>query len=474
MARLRVIVSGPLLKELRVEKGFRSQEELAFAAEIDVKTIGRIEQNSGWRVNAETFQSLARALSMAPAELHQRIDRYLKQKPIITQGAIVQAAPKRQDMTVRSLLADIDPRVQESGPLWDQVRLTVAGFAWQARDNSEIKDALERARRFGNSTGLLELIERDLKATHARFRDIHLKRAAISLLIGDVNRAAESVSAILQAALHDAEAMNLSAHIERLRGNLDGAERVYQQVLRLKDDGPERMDALSGLGIIHRDRGQLDDARKYHEQALAVAEQLRIIRRQADEHRYLGTIARRQIVKTMPETGELNKAQLHEPRNHYANALRLYRSLGDKIGIADTLDHIGVLHLTTRSSRTAERWHRRALNIHRQIRRRVGMAFAMGNLVMALGEQGKINEAIRWAHATIRIYRKMGWQEQLARAHGNLAECYSRASRIGLSLRHWKQARAIFEKLGMSQQRQACDMCIKKLVDTSVQDPYMA
>lgn len=476
----RIRFPGPLLLALRQEK-FLGQFEFAEACEVSDRTIRRIEEKPEIWLNVGTFRCLAKGAGQTPQTLFQRVAEYWRSSetqssPAAPAGlAIVVNSGTRavEDEGVERLMANAPTRLQESSALKAELGASLAYRAVLSQTDPRCREIRRLAARFGNINRVLRIIEDEIRTAKRKIDVLLLERAAYRLLIGDPRRASASVSDVLASNPADVRALLLRAQIERFEGQLDTAKSTYEQVERLAKHELERMHALSGLGLVHRDLGNLGESLASHRRALAIAEQLGLLEYQADEHRFLGVVHRRQRLRELEECrAEEVKRVLADARRHYARAIRLSRLLRDNVRLADTLDHVGVLHLTMRESARAEIYHRRAMKLNN--RRRSGRAIAMGNLVISLGEQGKLVEAVAWQRRAMRLYRKMGWSEHIARGEGNLAECYTRLQRVGLARRHWTKAKSLFQDLQMPVQAAACETNLRKLVDSSVRDPYMA
>lgn len=455
-----------------------TQEAFARAADVVVETVARIEQSVTRRVNGSTFELIASALEITPGALLERVEAYraggVRPTPVVAVMARPQSKPVRDQSLVRRLVGGAAVPVEDTAPLREQLRLAVSSYALQVGSDRAVRDAMGVARRYGQATGLLRLVERDVAETGDRHQSLLLQLAALSLLMGDTERAADALTRVLHIAPMDVDAMILQAQVDRIRGRFDAAARTYGQALRLVKDDAGRIAALSGRGLVARDQGELDQSKRYHEEALHLARQAGLRRAEADEHRYLASVSRRLGAKRMPPGEPASEESFREARRHYAAALRIYRSLGDRVGVANSLDNLGVFYVTIGKARMAERRFHGSLKINRRLRRRSGTAFAMGNLCMALGIQEKYAEAVRWAQAGIRIQRKMGQSEQVARAHGNIAECYTRWNRIGLARRHWREARDLFKEIGLKEQARACELNLEKLRGAKVDTPHVS
>lgn len=471
MARTRIRFSGQLLKKLRIDHGFMTQEALANASGVGLSTIGRIENHRDWEVNGSTIVCFALAFKMEEEELIHSIGQF-DERGSTSLAKPNSAAGFERDQQQAAATWVSSSRLAAAGPVQDRVRRAIVSYALQADDNPEARDALRGMRQYGEAVGLLRLIDRDLAVTQERFRDLHLKRAALCIMVGKTNEAKQSVAEVLTLTPHDADALLLDAAIRRIGGDFDKAITACRQLLRIVE-GETRLDTLLLLGRIYGDLSQYDQVASVASDGLRQAEALGDTLKVAEAHAILAMNHRRQVVK---EAGQraVDKLDLMPARLHWVAALRTYRSDDDKVGLVTVLDNIATGHITIGNWRRAGRIYERLIAKNRLLRRRPGMATAYGNLCLVRGHMGDYRGAIDSAYRAARIFRRIGWPENVARTEGNIANCYTLWERRSLAVKHWKKAKTLFEELGMTAQADACVQNLKALAGAEQEPPFMA
>ncbi len=102
----------------------------------------------------------------------------------------------------------------------------------------------------------------------------------------------------------------------------------------------------------------------------------------------------------------------------YEPALRLYRQVGDSIGVATTLSNIGFLHWQKEEWQAHVRLQLRAFALRKRMGHQVGLADSYSFLSVIPGYTGTDNSTyqIKYARKSLRLSRRIGyaWGEQVA------------------------------------------------------------
>jgi predicted ATPase/Flp pilus assembly protein TadD len=161
---------------------------------------------------------------------------------------------------------------------------------------------------------------------------------SLSYDLGDAAAAREQAEASLalrqerQDCLGTAETLNLCGFLSLADGELDGAEGLLKEALALLDapNHTLRGIVLHNLALVRRRRGEMDEAERLYQESLAQQRQAGDARGQAETLGDLGALAYR---------GE----DYVEARRLYRESLDLFRSLRDRRGIAAQLYNLGEL-----------------------------------------------------------------------------------------------------------------------------------
>jgi len=139
------------------------------------------------------------------------------------------------------------------------------------------------ARALPHAQAALAIVERERGPDHADTANVCLGLSLIHEQLSEYDQAeayARRAVEITRAVPGGATATRLRIHalaqlatIERIRGRIGTAERLYREVLDLADGEsahPDLVTLLSGLGIVYKAAGRYDDAEALYRRALAI------------------------------------------------------------------------------------------------------------------------------------------------------------------------------------------------------------
>ncbi|GAA1560752.1 hypothetical protein GCM10009827_097570 [Dactylosporangium maewongense] len=262
------------------------------------------------------------------------------------------------------------------------------------------------------------------------------------------------------------------------RGDLDGAERSYQEALtafeQLGDDRGAGT-CTHQLGVLAHLRGDLAEAELHYERAMAGNE------RRGDEvgvaisHGQLGSLAfdrgdlveaerRYRLALTINERlgnepgvaagrhqlGILaqQRGDLVEAERQYLLALGLRERLGDQLGTVSTEHQLGQLAQLRGDHAEATRRCQRALSISERLGDQAGIAVGNHQLGILAHDRGDHAEAERRYRLALDIHERLGNQARLASGHGRLGILARQRGDNAEAERRYELSLAIDERLG--------------------------
>jgi predicted ATPase/class 3 adenylate cyclase len=405
----------------------------------------------------------ARVRLFDPEQLRDRLERRL---PLLTGGA--RDLPARQ-RTLRDAIAwSHDLLAPDERILFDRLAVFAGGWTLEAAD--AVCDP-EGERDLDALSGLAALVDQSLlrqdeAAGEPRFRMLETVREYaverleesgegallrrrhatyyLDLAEGAEPAPGESSSAELlarleaehdnlRAALHwtaerDAEAaLRLAVacaglwivhgHFAEGRGWL---ERTLAFAVRAPDSEGTRLraKALSGAGVLAYRQGDHAPAAALHEQSLALYRELGDRAGIATSLNNLGTVANDQ--------GDYGRAAaLHE------ESLALRRKLGDRPGIAMSLNNLGGVAFRQGDYARAAAFYREGLALRRELGDRPGIASSLNNLASIAGQRGDYVEAATLFEESLALYRAMGDRAGIAVSLNNLGEAAMELGDLG-------------------------------------------
>ncbi|MBX3085292.1 MAG: tetratricopeptide repeat protein [Anaerolineae bacterium] len=204
---------------------------------------------------------------------------------------------------------------------------------------------------------------------------------------------------------------------------------------------PEEMQVLKLM--ILRQRGEALDlsgdftqAIDCFETSLAIAERLGDRKNEAELLRVLGYF-------------RINRRSEHEFGNTLLErALKIFRTLGDRTGIAITMANLAWTPYTQGDYVKARKGYEDALAIQREISDQAGMAGSMGTLGIICASSSDYPNARKYFEETIALQRSIGNQSRLATALGNYGAFLSSIGDYVPALAYLEQGLAIEQAAG--------------------------
>ncbi|MFC5754543.1 AfsR/SARP family transcriptional regulator [Actinomadura rugatobispora] len=139
--------------------------------------------------------------------------------------------------------------------------------------------------------------------------------------------------------------------------------------------------------------------------------------------------------------------------DHAAEALPIFRSLGDRAAEAETLDRIGIVLWTTARYREALAHHQEAQDLHRQADDAHGEADSLGYAAIVLWHLGRYGEALQHLEFSLAMLRRLGDRRREAMVLNNIGDVQRQRGFHRDAIRHYQESSAIFKKIGGVQQQ---------------------
>jgi tetratricopeptide (TPR) repeat protein/tRNA A-37 threonylcarbamoyl transferase component Bud32/TolB-like protein len=322
------------------------------------------------------------------------------------------------------------PEPSRDDPRIDLAEATAAGARSDfKRQHAAAERAAERAAALGGS----------LLVAQARLLDC---RALRNLGRADDALAACAAGESLYAAAGDrsgvAEAQTHAANVRFDRGDLPGAQRLYEQALRTyRETGYRAAEAgaLNNIAVVLRSQGDLDRARQLYEQVLAIARE--IGSRDAEAY------ALNNLAGVMLRRGDLDGAG-----ELFQQSLAIRHELGDAAGEAYALDNLGVALRRRGDLAAAKQRHDEALAIRRRTGQKIGEVASLNNIGNVLLDQGDLAGARRQFEEALAGSHAIGNQSAAANALFGLGEVLARGGDLEGARRNHQAALGLRRGLG--------------------------
>jgi tetratricopeptide (TPR) repeat protein len=221
-------------------------------------------------------------------------------------------------------------------------------------------------------------------------------------------------------------------------GRYTAALRWYGRALRLCNDdsasslGARAQLAIAYAGVRYR-QARYRDSIRWAERALGDAERADDSRSVAHACYLLGLS--RIPLRDVEATQWLSKAET------------IFRRTGDLVGLANTLNNLGMEAYFAGQWREALDWYEQSRDARERGGDVVGAAMSLTNIAEILSDQGHYDAADRLLHDALRTLRRAGYRAGVAFATGNLGRLAARRGIADDALASLDAAIALFEEL---------------------------
>ncbi|PCH85167.1 MAG: hypothetical protein COB88_10410 [Flavobacteriales bacterium] len=222
-----------------------------------------------------------------------------------------------------------------------------------------------------------------------------------------------------------AEALNNIGYIYKHQGDILKALEYYQRSLNIHEEIDYKEGiamALNNFGSIYNDQDDIPKALEYYHKSLKIREEIGDKEGIAMSLNNIGYIyyhqrdASTEALPTLPtgrQAGQAGSAmveRLNKALYYHLKSLKLEEEMGNKHGIAASLNNIGYIYKDQGDISEALECFHKSLKIEVEIGWRAGTARSLGNIALLLEEQGwaGLSEAKGYATRSLTIGREIG------------------------------------------------------------------
>ena len=227
------------------------------------------------------------------------------------------------------------------------------------------------------------------------------------------------------------------AHFWRTHGHLAEGRRELEEAIAAAGDIPPAQcaPAIKGAALLAEAQGDLDGAERLNEQVLALLRETGDLAGVADSLTGLGVIAR--------QRGDLKTA-----RSRHQEALDAWRRAGDAAGTAGALLDLGLIRQLEGDYVGAEPAFKESLGLFRRLGDDLGEAHALHYLGLLATATASLPEAIEWFGESLRLWHAMSIRQMIATDFANLGEAHYLSGALDEAERLYREALTLFEALG--------------------------
>ncbi|HEX4965718.1 MAG TPA: tetratricopeptide repeat protein [Thermoanaerobaculia bacterium] len=234
-----------------------------------------------------------------------------------------------------------------------------------------------------------------------------------------------------------AEALTHAANVLYDRGDLPGADRLYEQALATyREIGNRGAEAGAlNIAVVLKSQGDLDHARGLYEQVLAISREIGSRGGEAYSLNNLAGVL-------------LRRGGLDEAAKLFEQSLAIRREQQDRGGIAYALDNLGVVLRRKGDLAAARKRHEEALGIRQEIGQKIGEVASRNNLGTVLLDQGELAAARASFEAALTLARQTGNKSASAYSLFGLGEVLAREGNVAEARKRHEEALALRTQLG--------------------------
>ncbi|MBL7973405.1 MAG: tetratricopeptide repeat protein, partial [Candidatus Kapabacteria bacterium] len=157
----------------------------------------------------------------------------------------------------------------------------------------------------------------------------------------------------------------------------------------------------------------------------------------------------------------------HKKLEYQTRALGIYEELGEKAGIADTSNSIGLLYFSLGDYTQALEFINRALRIEVELGANWGIAKAAGNIGKIYYKLKQFAKALDNYHRALAIHQELGHRTDIAIVTTNIGVVYANKEYEGYDIakaeEYYLEALTLLQELGTKHQMYECEFLLSQL-----------
>jgi tetratricopeptide (TPR) repeat protein/predicted Ser/Thr protein kinase len=252
------------------------------------------------------------------------------------------------------------------------------------------------------------------------------------------DQAREHYLQVLKADPKDVEALLAVGRVEIKSGNPQGGLEYLNRAVTLAvqlDNLEEKAAILQAIGVAYGRMNQQEEALRNYQESLAIKRRIGDKRGMAAS---LNNIA--QLQELAGNSGEALKS--------YQEALKLRREIGDKKGVGDTLIDLGGFYADRGQHDQALKLAKEALLIERELGDEHNEALLLSNIGSSYSFKGQYEDAATYFQQALQLREKSKVPNEIAETVHNLAETAANMGQYKQALDYYLRALELYRSAG--------------------------
>lgn len=258
------------------------------------------------------------------------------------------------------------------------------------------------------------------------------------------SRGEESPFLIIDTLIIKAEASWRLGQIEEGLEAITEGERLLEEAIREESDIQEKQiksrkgDLLHQGGILYWYKGDLDQALEHYQQNLLIKEELGNRRGIADSLNNLGLVY-------------WSKGDLDRALEYYQRSLTISEELGNKRQIATLLSNLGNVYARKGDLEHALECQKRSLAIREELGDKYDIAMSLINIGVVFQLKGDLDRALEHYQRSLVLSKEMGNKSAFALAINNQGSIFQLKGDLDQALECFQRSLAIYKELGIKE-----------------------
>jgi tetratricopeptide (TPR) repeat protein len=268
--------------------------------------------------------------------------------------------------------------------------------------------------------------------------EIQFNLARLCEETGSFDKAREHYGKVLERDPKSVDTLLAMGRVENKSGNPQGGLEYLNRALTLAiqlENEEERATILQAIGIAYRLLNKQDEALRNYQESLATK------RRLGDKRGMAASL--NEIAQIQERLGQPNQAL-----KSYEEALQLRQEIGDRKGVGDILIDLGGFYHDRGQHDQALKLLKESLLLQRELGNERNQALCLNNIGSSYFFKGQYEDAVTYFQQALQLREKSKIPEEMAETAHNLAETNANMGQYDQALAYYLRALKLYRSVG--------------------------
>lgn len=268
--------------------------------------------------------------------------------------------------------------------------------------------------------------------------EIQFNLARLCEETGSFDKAREHYGKVLERDPKSVDTLLAMGRVENKSGNPQGGLEYLNRALTLAiqlENEEERATILQAIGIAYRLLNKQDEALRNYQESLATK-------------RHLGD--KRGMAASLNEIAQIQErlGQPNQALKSYEEALQLRQEIGDRKGVGDILIDLGGFYHDRGQHDQALKLLKESLLLQRELGNERNQALCLNNIGSSYFFKGQYEDAVTYFQQALQLREKSKIPEEMAETAHNLAETNANMGQYDQALAYYLRALKLYRSVG--------------------------